>query len=124
MVGVSARTQTKTHSNQIAGRESREARVREVPDRKQSDVWFIDRPRKSDEHPTMKPVELVERSLENSSQTGDIVLDLFAGSGTTLIACERLGRVCRTMENDPKFAAVCLERWSVMTGLQPVLEAQ
>jgi predicted RNA methylase len=55
-------------------------------------------------------------------KTGDIVLDLFAGSGTTLIACERLGRVCRTMDNDPKFVAVCLERWSQMVGEQPTLE--
>lgn len=98
------------------------ARLRILKDRKQSDVWFIDRPKKSEEHPTMKPLELVERSLTNSSQPGAIVLDLFAGSGTTLIACERLGRVCRTMDNDPKFVAVCLERWSQMTNQMPVLE--
>lgn len=98
------------------------ARLQEVIDRKQSDVWFIDRPKKSEEHPTMKPLELVERSLMNSSQPGAIVLDLFAGSGTTLIASEKLGRVCRTMENDPKFVAVVLERWSQMTGQQPILE--
>lgn len=97
-------------------------RLQEVIDRKQSDVWFIDRPKKSEEHPTMKPLELVERSLMNSSQPGAVVLDLFAGSGTTLIACEKLGRVCRTMENDPKFVAVVLERWSQMTGQQPRLE--
>lgn len=70
----------------------------------------------------MKPLELVERSLMNSSQPGAVVLDLFAGSGTTLIACEKLERVCRTMENDPKFVAVVLERWSQMTGQQPRLE--
>lgn len=99
-----------------------EARLVEVADRKQSDVWPIDRPKKSEEHPTMKPLELVERSLANSSHVGDIVLDLFAGSGTTLLACERLGRVCRTMDNDPKYVAVCLERWSVATGQTPVLE--
>ena len=58
----------------------------------------------------------------NSSQPGAVVLDLFAGSGTTLIACEKLERVCRTMENDPKFVAVVLERWSQMTGQQPRLE--
>lgn len=97
-------------------------RVAVLTDRTQSDVWFIDRPKKSEEHPTMKPVELVERSLTNSSKPGDIVLDLFAGSGTTLIACERLGRICRTMDNDPKFVAVCLERWSQMVGEQPTLE--
>jgi len=97
-------------------------RVATLIDRKQSDVWFIDRPRKSEEHPTMKPLELVERSLTNSSQPGDIVLDLFSGSGTTLIACERTGRVCRTMDNDPKFVAVCLERWFQMVGELPTLE--
>jgi DNA modification methylase len=97
-------------------------RVCEVPDRKQSDTWMIDRPRKSEEHPTMKPLELVERSLLNSSKPGDIVLDLFSGSGTTLAACERTGRVCRAMDNDPKYIAVALERWSQMTGQQPRLE--
>ncbi len=97
-------------------------RLVELPDRKQSDVWHIDRPKRSEEHPTMKPLELVERSLINSSQPGAVVLDLFAGSGTTLIACERLGRVCRTMDNDPKYAAVVLERWSQMTKDIPILE--
>jgi DNA modification methylase len=98
------------------------ARLVEVEDRKQSDVWFIDRPKKSEEHPTMKPLELVERSLKNSSKPGDIVLDLFAGSGTTLMACERLGRVCRTMDNDPKYVSVVLERWSIAAGETPELE--
>lgn len=97
-------------------------RVCEVPDRKQSDTWFIDRPRKSEEHPMMKPLELVERAILNSSKPGDVVLDLFSGSGTTLAACERTGRVCRAMDNDPKYVAVGLERWSQMTGQQPVLE--
>ena len=97
-------------------------RLVEVADRKQSDTWFIDRPKRSEEHPTMKPLELVERSILNSSHPGDIVLDLFSGSGTTLAACERTGRVCRAMDNDPKFIAVGLERWHVMTGQQPVLE--
>lgn len=98
------------------------ARLQQVEDRKQSDVWLIDRPKRSEEHPTMKPLELVERSLNNSSQPGDIVLDLFAGSGTTLMACERLGRVCRTMDNDPKYVAVALERWSTATAQEPILE--
>lgn len=104
------------------GWDNRAPRLQEVPDRKQSDTWFIDRPRKSEDHPTMKPLELVERSLLNSSKPGDIVLDLFSGSGTTLAACERTGRVCRTMDNDPKFVAVALERWSQMTGQQPIME--
>jgi len=98
------------------------ARLQEVVDRKQSDTWFIDRPKKSEEHPTMKPLELVERSINNSSKVNAIVLDLFSGSGTTLIACERLGRICRAMENDPRYVAVGLERWSVATGLTPTVE--
>jgi len=98
------------------------ARLQEVVDRKQSDTWFIDRPKKSEEHPTMKPLELVERSITNSSKANAIVLDLFSGSGTTLMACERLGRICRAMENDPRYVAVGLERWSVATGLTPIVE--
>jgi len=93
------------------------ARLIELLDRKQSDVWFIDRPRKSEEHPTMKPVELVERALINSSRPGSLVLDPFCGSGTTLVACERLGRYCRTVELDPVYAAVAIERWHKMTGM-------
>jgi DNA modification methylase len=95
------------------------ARLREVIDRKQSDVWFIDRPKRSDDHPTMKPLELVERSLANSSLPGDIVLDPFMGSGTTLIACEKMQRVCRGAELDPIYAAVVIERWHQFTGHTP-----
>jgi DNA modification methylase len=105
------------------GWDNRAPRLVKVESRKLSDVWLIDRPKKSEEHPTMKPLELVERSLLNSSAAGALVLDLFAGSGTTLLACERTGRVCRTMDNDPKYVAVCLERWSVATGQQPTLES-
>lgn len=104
------------------GWDNRAPRLVKVEDRTISDIWLIDRPKKSEEHPTMKPVELVERSLLNSSRPGDIVIDLFAGSGTTLIACEQNGRVCYTMDNDPKFVSVVLERWSQMTRLQPELE--
>lgn len=104
------------------GWDNRAPRLCEIPDRKQSDTWFIDRPRKSEDHPTTKPIELVERSLLNSSKPGDIVLDLFSGSGTTLAACERTGRVCYAMDNDPKYIAVGLERWHIMTGQHPVLE--
>jgi DNA modification methylase len=95
------------------------ARIRKVVDRKQSDVWQIDRPKKSEEHPTMKPLALVERSLINSSLPGDIVLDPFVGSGTTLIVCEQLQRRCRAVELDPIYAAVDIERWHLFTGLMP-----
>lgn len=97
------------------------ARVCEVEDRKQSDLWMIPRPKVSEEHPTMKPVELVERSLNNSSHLGDIVYEPFAGSGTDIIACERLNRKCRAIEIDPKYVAVSIQRWVDVTGGTPVL---
>jgi DNA modification methylase len=86
-------------------------RLAPLEDRKQSDLWHINRPIRSDEHPTMKPVELVGRALNNSSRKGDIVLDLFGGSGTTLIASEQTERVARLMEIDPKYVWVIVERF-------------
>jgi|CXWL01.1.fsa_nt_gi DNA modification methylase len=103
------------------GWKSDASRVREVTDRKQSDVWQIDRPKRSDDHPTMKPLPLVERSLNNSSLPGDIVIDPFVGSGTTLIVCEQLGRRCRAVELDTIYAAVTIERWAQFSGQTPVL---
>lgn len=85
-------------------------------DRKQSDVWDCDRPTKSDEHPTMKPVELVARAINNSSKKNNNVLDLFGGSGSTLIACEQLNRHCYMMELDPKYVDVIIQRWENLTG--------
>jgi DNA modification methylase len=92
-------------------------------DRDQSDVWQIKKPQKNDLHPTMKPVELVERALRNSSRPGDIVLDPFGGSGTTLIAAEKSGRVARVMELDPKYVDVIVRRWEVFTGKEAIREA-
>jgi DNA modification methylase len=80
-------------------------------DRDQSDVWDIARPSDSPLAPTMKPLPLMERAIGNSSVAGDLVLDLFAGSGSTLIACERTGRRCATVELDPTYAEVALRRW-------------
>lgn len=97
------------------------ARVCKVENRKQSDVWDIDRPKRSDEHPTMKPLELVERSLRNSSKHGNFVYEPFLGSGTTLIACERLDRICRAVEIDPGYVAVAIQRWVDMCGGEPEL---
>ncbi|WKB50794.1 DNA modification methylase [Eleftheria terrae] len=91
-------------------------------DRDQSDVWQIDRRAKNDLHPTMKPVELVERAIRNSSRPGDIVLDPFAGSGTTLIAAEKVGRIARLMELDPKYADTIVRRWQDWTGKSAVRE--
>ena len=92
-------------------------------DRDQSDVWQIKKPQKNDLHPTMKPVELVERALRNSSRPGDVVLDPFGGSGTTLIAAEKSGRVARLIELDPKYADVIVRRWEDFTGKEAIREA-
>jgi DNA modification methylase len=86
--------------------------------RDQGDVWQIKKPAKNDLHPTMKPVELVERAILNSSKSRDIVLDLFGGSGTTLIAAEKSGRQARLIELDPKYCDVIVRRWQEWTGLQ------
>lgn len=79
-------------------------------------IWRFDKPRKSSEHPTMKPVALVARALENSSRKGDLVFDPFGGSGSTLIACEQTGRRCVTVELDPCYVDVIVKRWEEYTG--------
>ena len=84
--------------------------------RDQSDIWFVSRPHLQTLHPTMKPVELVERARRNSSKTKDIVLDPFGGSGTTLIAAENLNRTARLIELDPKYVDVIVRRWQGATG--------
>ena len=96
-------------------------RLHPLADRKQSDVWDIPRPKKSELHPTMKPVELVARAIENSSNVGDVVLDLFGGSGTTLMAAEQTGRCARLNELDPKYVDVIIARWEQFTGQKAVL---
>lgn len=92
-------------------------------DRDQGDVWAIKKPQKNDLHPTMKPVELVERAIRNSSRPGNVVLDPFGGSGTTLIAAEKSGRQGRLIELDPKYVDVIVRRWQDWTGQQATLEA-
>lgn len=87
-----------------------------LKDRKQCDVWDFERPKRSDEHPTMKPVALVARALQNSSREDDVALDLFGGSGTTLIAAEQTGRRCRMMELDPKYCDVIVRRYLRLNG--------
>ncbi len=89
-------------------------------DRDQGDVWEIARPSESEAHPTMKPLPLVERAINNSSKPGDVVLDLFLGSGTTLIAAERTGRVCLGMELDPHYGSVVLARYESFSGKEAV----
>jgi DNA modification methylase len=91
-------------------------------DRKQTTVWNFDRPSRSGEHPTMKPIDLIEYPIGNSSQAGNIVLDLFGGSGSTLIACEKTARQARLIELDPKYVDVIVKRWEAFTGKQAVHE--
>lgn len=79
-------------------------------------IWKYDKPRKCDLHPTMKPVALVANCLLDGSKEGDVILDVFGGSGTTMIACEQLGRKARLMELDPHYCDVIIARWEKMTG--------
>ena len=90
-------------------------------DRSQGDVWEFPKPKKNDVHPTMKPVELCERAVQNSSKPNDIVLDLFGGSGSTLIACERTKRKCRMMEFEPKYCDVILKRYLALNPDSEIL---
>lgn len=83
-------------------------------------IWKYDKPRKCDLHPTMKPVELVANCLNDATKAGDIVLDVFGGSGTTMVACEQLGRRARLMELDPHYCDVILARWEKLTGKHAV----
>jgi DNA modification methylase len=85
------------------------------------DVWFIDKPRRNDLHPTMKPVELVERAILHSSRRGDLVLDPFAGAGSTLIACQKTSRCARLIELDPKYVDATITRWESYTRREAVL---
>jgi DNA modification methylase len=82
----------------------------------ETDIWRHDKPVKSEEHPTMKPVALCERAILNSSKREGIVLDLFLGSGSTLIACEKAVRTCYGMEISEHYCSVILKRWEDFTG--------
>ena len=92
-------------------------------DRKQTTILEFDKPRRNGEHPTIKPVDLFEYCLLNNTKGGDIVLDSFGGSGTTMIACEKNGRVGYLMELDPKYCDVIINRWQTLTGKEAVLES-
>ena len=93
-------------------------------DRKQTTVMEFDKPARSDLHPTMKPVALFDYQMKNSSKPGDIVLDLFGGSGTTMIAAEQNGRAACLMELDPRYADVIIKRWEELTGDTAVLVSE
>jgi DNA modification methylase len=84
-------------------------------------VWELKKEAKNEYHPTQKPIELPERAIKNSSKSSDLVLDLFGGSGSTLIACEKIGRLARVMELDPKYCDVIVKRWEDFTGKKAVL---
>jgi DNA modification methylase len=90
--------------------------------RDQGDVWFVKKPVVNDLHPTMKPIELVERAIRNSSKSRDTVLDPFGGSGSTLIACERTGRQARLIELEPKYCDVIIRRWQDYSGNEATLD--
>lgn len=90
-------------------------------DRKQSTILNFDRPTRNDLHPTMKPIPLFDYQICNNTKGGDIVLDLFAGSGTMLMACEQNGRVGYSMEFDPRYVDVIIDRWETFTGEKAVL---
>lgn len=81
-----------------------------------TDIVRCPKPMASKLHPTMKPIKLLEIFLRNSSKPGDLVLDAFGGSGSTLIACEQMGRRCRTMELEPAYVDVIIDRWQLLTG--------
>ncbi len=91
-------------------------------DKSQSTLWHEKKPTANRLHPTAKPVELIERALLNSSKSGDMVVDLFGGSGSTLIGCERRGRKARLMEIDPKYSDVIVRRWREFTGREAILD--
>lgn len=94
-------------------------------DKQSTTVINEDKPARNTEHPTMKPLKLLARFIRNSTKPGEAVLDPFGGSGSTLIACEQLGRKCYTMELDPRYVDVIIERWETLTGQKAVkLEAQ
>jgi site-specific DNA-methyltransferase (adenine-specific) len=93
-----------------------------VDDRTQDTVLQFDKPARNAEHPTMKPVALIEKCVLNSSKPGEIVLDLFGGSGSTLIACEKTGRVARLMELAPQYCDVICKRFAAFSGKQATLD--
>ncbi len=90
-------------------------------DKRQTTLWQVDKPAANRLHPTMKPIALIERALANSSRTHDVVLDLFGGSGSTLIACDKHHRTCVTLELDPRYVDVIVKRWQAWTGQSATL---
>ena len=92
-----------------------------INDRTQSTILEFDRPKQSTLHPTMKPIDLIAKLIKNSSRENDIILDLFGGSGSTIIAAEQLNRCCYTMQLDPKYCDVIVKRWETLTNKEAIL---
>ena len=90
-------------------------------DHKQTTILEFDRPARNKEHPTMKPIPLFDYQIKNNTKGGDAVLDLFGGSGTTIMACEQNGRIGYVMEYDPRYVDVIIKRWEEFTGKKAVL---
>jgi len=84
--------------------------------RQSTDIWREKKPSRNPDHPTMKPLKLVEKAVKASSKVGDIVQDIFGGAGSTLMVCEISHRICRIMELDPKYCDVIIKRWENFTG--------
>lgn len=90
--------------------------VRTNSDRKQTTIWNFDKPKRNANHPTSKPLDLLSYPIGNSTQENGVVIDTFGGSGSTLMACEQMNRICYTMELDEKYASVILRRYVEDTG--------
>lgn len=111
----------KGHDIDHMKKEEMKALLKELfEDKISTTVMEEDKPSRSAEHPTMKPIKLLARQIKNSSKKGENVLDIFGGSGSTLITCEQLGRHCFTVELDPKYCDVIIKRWEDFTGQQAV----
>lgn len=105
------------------GREELVGLIEDLRNQMNTTIYRESKPTNSSLHPTMRPIRLVQHQIQNSSERGDVVLDIFGGSGTTLMACERSGRVNRSMELDPRYCDEIVKRWQQHTGKQAVLES-
>lgn len=118
---IDDRTQTtvieeKIDINKLTKEEMKQKLKEAFSDKVSSTIIHEDKPSTNDIHPTMKPVRLIGRLMKNSSRVGENVLDLFGGSGSTLIACEQLNRICYMMEFDPRYVDAIIDRWEQFTG--------
>lgn len=89
-------------------------------DRRQTTVWHFDKPQRNAIHPTMKPIALMAYPISNSSTSGQIVVDFFSGSGSTLMACQQVDRICYAMEIDPRYVTATIHRYRAMFPEQPI----